>query len=58
MSPVQAKEIGTGGKVVVVVVDVVVVDVLVVEVVDSSTTEAEAVPVVTFGSAASVEAVP
>ncbi len=58
MSPVKANEIGTGGNVVVVVVDVVVVDVLVVDVVDSSMTEAGAVPVVTFGSAASVETVP
>lgn len=57
MSPVKANEIGTGGNVVV-VVDVVVVDVLVVDVVDSSMTEAGAVPVVTFGSAASVETVP
>jgi hypothetical protein len=56
MSPVKANEIGTGGNVV--VVDVVVVDVLVVDVVDSSMTEAGAVPVVTFGSAASVETVP
>ncbi len=57
MSPVKANEIGTGGNVVV-VVDVVVVDVLVVDVVVSSTTEAGAVPVVTFGSAASVETIP
>jgi hypothetical protein len=58
MSPVKAKEIGTGGKVVVVVLVVVEVDVLVVDVVASSTTEAGPVPVVTFGLAASVESIP
>jgi len=56
MSPVNANEIGTGGKVV--VVDVVVVGVLVVDVVTSSSTEVGLVPVVTFELATGVETIP
>jgi hypothetical protein len=55
MSPVKANEIGTGGNVVVVVLDVVVLDV---DVVVSATSEVGVVTPGTFGSTASVETVP
>jgi hypothetical protein len=55
MSPVKANEIGTGGNVVVVVLDVVVLDV---DVVVSATSEVGVVTPGTFGSTANVEIVP
>ena len=57
MSPVKAKVIGAGGRVVVVVDDVVV-GAIVVEVVSASGTEAGLALVVTFGLFAAVETVP
>jgi hypothetical protein len=62
MSPVKAKVIGAGGRVVVVVVDVDVVDdavgAIVVAVVSTSGTEVGLALVVTFGLFAAVETVP
>jgi hypothetical protein len=59
MSPVKAKVIGAGGRVVVVVDDVVVViGAIVVEVVSASGTEVGLALVVTFGLFAAVETVP
>ena len=57
MSPVKAKVIGAGGRVVVVVDDVVV-GAIVVEVVSASGTEVGLALVVTFGLFAAVETVP
>lgn len=58
MSPVKAKVIGAGGRVVVVVVVEVVVGALDVEVVSASGTEVGLALVVTFGLFAAVETVP